>query len=487
MQYSDNYKMKKPEGSEFYNIEDFNDNTDLIDMKIKELENARDSINAKITELKKYASDGKSAVASAVTEMGVSTETDATFSKLASGIRSIVPTLRRVADKVYASINGKNEQSMDIPHGELNTPSMTWNGASLTAKASVKKAGYVDGETSSNTTSITTRTANTVFPTNREQTIYSSGNRVYFAGDLKFASLGGNATAADVLSGKTFSSDSTGRETVGTMHTLRDYRYIPNTALNIRKRTEYTDGNGASQTCSESKFLTVYEGTTGYINNATNEHMILLSRLGNATADQVLEGATFTSAGCSNVATTGTLKVNNASFHWGWGNQFIIPPNLRCTSYSYPGYQYTNEWKMLYSSGGTTPNISQGSGFVDITTSTIGYYHVFRLPHPITFTSGKYKICFRTINYEGSGGSGSDTARYYLGLSTVASGFNSEEGAGCLNTQKSPAITNTGGSYFRNFEYDFTTPSYQITAYPTIALVHKQKLSVCGISIWKLS
>ena len=77
----------------FLSIEDFNDNTDLIDTKIKELEHARDSINAKITELKKYASDGKSAVASAVTEMGVSTETDATFSKLASGIRSIVPTL----------------------------------------------------------------------------------------------------------------------------------------------------------------------------------------------------------------------------------------------------------------------------------------------------------------------------------------------------------------------------------------------------------
>ncbi len=37
--YTKNFNLKKPSEEDFYNIKDFNDNADIIDNKLKELEN----------------------------------------------------------------------------------------------------------------------------------------------------------------------------------------------------------------------------------------------------------------------------------------------------------------------------------------------------------------------------------------------------------------------------------------------------------------
>ncbi len=43
MQYTANYNLKKPEGTDIVNIDDLNDNADILDQKLKEVENKADS------------------------------------------------------------------------------------------------------------------------------------------------------------------------------------------------------------------------------------------------------------------------------------------------------------------------------------------------------------------------------------------------------------------------------------------------------------
>ena len=35
MEYTPNYELKKPEQDDFYNVEDFNENADIIDQALK--------------------------------------------------------------------------------------------------------------------------------------------------------------------------------------------------------------------------------------------------------------------------------------------------------------------------------------------------------------------------------------------------------------------------------------------------------------------
>lgn len=42
MKTTDNYGLKKPEETDFYDVQDQNDNMDIIDAKMKEIEDAAD-------------------------------------------------------------------------------------------------------------------------------------------------------------------------------------------------------------------------------------------------------------------------------------------------------------------------------------------------------------------------------------------------------------------------------------------------------------
>lgn len=48
--YTTNYNLKKPASDEFYNIQDFNDNADLIDVELKQREDDFNSLNAMTTQ-----------------------------------------------------------------------------------------------------------------------------------------------------------------------------------------------------------------------------------------------------------------------------------------------------------------------------------------------------------------------------------------------------------------------------------------------------
>lgn len=130
--------------------------------------------------LKKSVSDGKMNVAEAITDMGIETESTedspATFSTLVDHIREITPVLALTDNTAKAKV-GSNEVTEQIgdPMGGEITP-----GAS-------------------------------------DALLIPAGTRVYASSDYIMKSLGGNAEAAHVLTGKTFSSNISGREKAGTM------------------------------------------------------------------------------------------------------------------------------------------------------------------------------------------------------------------------------------------------------------------------------
>lgn len=49
MKYTGNYNLKKPEGSDVVNIDDLNDNADIIDQKLKEIEDSVENIEVPVT------------------------------------------------------------------------------------------------------------------------------------------------------------------------------------------------------------------------------------------------------------------------------------------------------------------------------------------------------------------------------------------------------------------------------------------------------
>lgn len=181
MQYTENYEMKKPETSDFYDVEDFNENADIVDSKLKELETAKDNMNQAMAELKKYVSDGKTAIASAITELGVATQTDAAFQEMVQNINNLEISMRRVKNQIFANLNGHNEQELDMQEATIEDPILSWSGSKITATTKISQEGFADAGTSvSASTSIATQTEKTITPGTSVQTVETSGNRVYF-------------------------------------------------------------------------------------------------------------------------------------------------------------------------------------------------------------------------------------------------------------------------------------------------------------------
>lgn len=130
---------------------------------------------------KKSVSDGKKDVAAAITAKGVSvTSTDAnpaTFATLVSKINAITATIAVNGNKVTATI----------------------------------------GDTTVTKEDIGTSISGTKTPGTTETTLAAAGTLLYCSGALKVNSLGGDASASNVLTGKTFSSNTAGRAVSGTM------------------------------------------------------------------------------------------------------------------------------------------------------------------------------------------------------------------------------------------------------------------------------
>ena len=116
----------------------------------------------------------------------------------------------------------------------------------------------------------------------------------------------GTVKQQNVLTGYTFTNASGTYS--GTMNKFSDYRYSPGATLHIISRSNYTNGTGATISLGYyTNFLSVYSGHVGFTSSTSQEMMILASRLGNATANKVAKGYTFTS-GNSSLAEVGTME-----------------------------------------------------------------------------------------------------------------------------------------------------------------------------------
>ena len=134
MKKTTNYGLNLTEENDFYNVDDMNANMEIIDREMKE---AADAVQEEISKLKKSVSDGKSAVASAITGMGVSTAADDTFAELAGNVEKITPNVE-VSGSVSggwdgstfrygggasakATVNGKNQKQNSTSFSQKST------------------------------------------------------------------------------------------------------------------------------------------------------------------------------------------------------------------------------------------------------------------------------------------------------------------------------------------------------------------------------
>ena len=200
------------------------------------------------------------------------------------------------------------------------------------------------------------------------------------------ASRLGNASAGDARKGKTFTSEN-GLKITGTMNEIKDYFYHPNASLQMRTRTSYTDDNGVTKNISSTKFLTVYAGTTGFMTGINNEIMILASRLGNASAADVLSGKTFTSENGLKITGTiaskssGTSSTEVAQAERTDYLEVTIPAGYYPSGCKLhvPGFQLASDWKSGYIKAcgfRCSKVISAGESATITWSSTLPYYEI---------------------------------------------------------------------------------------------------------------
>lgn len=255
-----------------------------------------DSLMPEIDYLKKSVSDGKRQLAAAITLKQVATAATDTFAKMAENISKIV-------------LGSGNAQPSDV----------------LAPKTfSNESGGTLTG-------TIPSREASTITP---GKVVQKLAAKQYLSGEQTIESLGGNATANQVLAGRLFSSDSVGRAVAGTMpdnSTTTSNGVVPGISAsypNIPTREgsalqRQVDTKGAVR-ISLSPPQGYYPGGS-YINRPGDD-------FGNATFSQVLSGVRFTSSatvnGLGNMPNRGavnqTLGINGsytipAGYHNGSG------------------------------------------------------------------------------------------------------------------------------------------------------------------------
>ena len=155
-----------------------------------------------------------------------------------------------------------------------------------------------------------------------------------------------NATTADIRKSKTAYVN--GSKVTGTMPELKDYYKPSNETIGITTRTSYVDSSGASHSVPSTKYLYIRMGSTGYVTSSSNDILIPASKLGDATASDVLKGKTFTSI--NGVKIVGTMEgsgsttlgacIGQSNFTWGYNTTTRVD---HTAFYSYTSVMITVE------------------------------------------------------------------------------------------------------------------------------------------------
>ncbi|SHI63399.1 phage tail protein [Lutispora thermophila] len=101
MKYTNNYNLKKPELTDYVNIEDFNENADIVDEKLKEIDNKVGNIKIPVTSV-----NGKTGAVE-LTASGVGAETPAGAQQKANTAANTVQTNFNAHKNESASTSAK--------------------------------------------------------------------------------------------------------------------------------------------------------------------------------------------------------------------------------------------------------------------------------------------------------------------------------------------------------------------------------------------
>ena len=241
MKYTGNYSLKKPEGTDVVNIDDFNENADIIDAQFKSLNDSR--INYAVASGTNTYTVTISGITSLVEGLSVKIKfTNANTGASTLNINGLgAKEIRKGNGNALSSGNIKAGQICHLVYTGSNFQLLGEGGEYGTAQPQHVLEGYTIGtEEGIKSGTIPIKSAATIIPGITQQTI-AAGQ--YLGGAQTIDTLGGNAPASAVLSEYTFSSNAAGRAVAGTMPNQGAKVITPST-VNQAIPTGYHNGSG---------------------------------------------------------------------------------------------------------------------------------------------------------------------------------------------------------------------------------------------------